>query len=129
MTRLNVNGSQSLFFFKQFLNKTLLAVDPGLQNSSTEVTLLYIHISVILMVQTSMPITICHSAMALCKHVFKNFNFAVSLDVLQSTLNIVKVSDFLGSTLDTNILLYNQKYSRLRCLLHVKGLVICFYLG
>ena len=26
-------------------------------------------------------------------------------------------------------LIYNQKYSRLRCLLHVKGLVICFYLG
>ena len=24
---------------------------------------------------------------------------------------------------------YIQKYSRLRCLLHVKGLVICFYLG
>ena len=24
---------------------------------------------------------------------------------------------------------YNQKYSRLRCLLRVKGLVICFYLG
>ena len=24
--------------------------------------------------------------------------------------------------------LYNQKYSRLRCLLHVKGLVICIYL-
>ena len=24
---------------------------------------------------------------------------------------------------------YKQKYSRLRCLLHVKGLVICFYLG
>jgi hypothetical protein len=23
----------------------------------------------------------------------------------------------------------NQKYSRLRCLLRVKGLVICFYLG
>ena len=23
----------------------------------------------------------------------------------------------------------NQKYSRLRCLLHVKGLVVCFYLG
>jgi hypothetical protein len=22
-----------------------------------------------------------------------------------------------------------QKYSRLRCLLHVKGLMICFYLG
>ena len=25
--------------------------------------------------------------------------------------------------------IYNQKYSRLRCLLCVKGLVICFYLG
>ena len=24
---------------------------------------------------------------------------------------------------------FNQKYSRLRCLLRVKGLVICFYLG
>ena len=60
------------------MSKTLLAVDPGPQNSSTEVTLLYIHISVILMVQASMPITICHSAMALCKHVFKNFNFTVS---------------------------------------------------
>ena len=24
---------------------------------------------------------------------------------------------------------YTQKYSRLRCLLHIKGLVICFYLG
>ena len=27
------------------------------------------------------------------------------------------------------ILSYTQKYSRLRCLLHVKGLVFCFYLG
>ena len=75
---LNVNGRQSFFFLNQFLSKNLLAVDPGPQNSSTEVTLLYIHISVILMVQAIMPITICHSAMALCKHVFKNFNFTIS---------------------------------------------------
>jgi hypothetical protein len=32
-------------------------------------------------------------------------------------------------TLDQGSMSIYQKYSRLRCLLHVKGLVICFYLG
>ena len=35
------------------------------------------------------------------------------------------------SSFDQNLLLFimYQKYNRLRCLLRVKGLVICFYLG
>ena len=59
-------------------------------------------------------------------NIYVNFGFSIMKKLLdlahENMANILS-----GHGIGVNI--QGQKYSRLRCLLRVKGLVICFYLG
>ena len=54
-------------------------------------------------------------------------NTELTLELLfNNSLSLQTSKWYFGPEYDT---MYMQKYSRLRCLLHVNGLVICFHLG